>query len=90
LARTSVNFGKGELEVARAAADAAGLCLNAWIRRACEKAVEMERSLALEAERSLAVWTEAGTSLGKVRVERPGPGLPVPVRPFVPDFKGGK
>ena len=79
MSSTSVRFGRdGELEAAQAAAAAAGLSFNAWVRRACVRQAELERSLAAQ---------EVAEVVGPVRMD-----VPVPVarhtvaRAFTPDF----
>jgi hypothetical protein len=72
---TSVKFGEGELDAFRAAADAAGLKFNAWVRRACRGAAELEAAVALEQES----WVQQPSVV--VDVAFP------PARAFTPDFK---
>jgi hypothetical protein len=50
MASTSVKFGAGELPAFKLAAEAAGLSFNAWVRRACRGAAELEAAVRLEGE----------------------------------------
>jgi hypothetical protein len=72
----SVRWGKGELDLFGAAADAAGLNFNAWVRRACREAAALER--AVEREES-ARAEPAYVALNAAMV-----------REFKPDFRPGR
>jgi hypothetical protein len=73
-----VRFPDDELEAAVAAAAAAGLNLNAWVRRACRGAAELEAAIALEGEAALA----HGPVVRELDVVHAAGG-----REFRPDFK---
>jgi hypothetical protein len=63
-----VRFRLDELEAAKASADAAGMTFNAWVRRACKEAADLERAVHKGDDRDpgvrqqAAVPVEAGSS----------------------------
>jgi hypothetical protein len=74
-----VRFPDGELEAVVAAAAAAGLTVNAWVRRACRGAAEMERSIALEAEAAVPPSHAELVAMPRAQFEQAR-------REFTPDF----
>lgn len=78
--RRTVCFSDAEFELVLAAAVAAGLTPNKWIRRACVEAAQLERAVdARDAEVSVAAQLTPAVRTSEHRVERS----------FTPDFKRG-
>jgi hypothetical protein len=94
--RRSVNFG-GELERLQRAAAVTGLKFNAWVVRACREQAELEAAIAKQDAESRVGIERDGVDTPAALAQRSSnysPNVTMSsggaVRPFVPDFKGGK
>ena len=80
-----VRFPEDEDAVVVAAAAAAGVTVNRWVRRACREAAALERAVAAQDEGLGAGSLAAGKAgiTGTAELPRTSP----PARPFTPDFR---